>query len=164
MSDYELHREQFVPKPVDEVFAFFADAGNLEAITPPWLNFRIVTPRPINMRVGTFIEYEIRWRFVRLRWLTEITEWRPGVCFVDEQIRGPYKRWHHTHRFEPADGGTRVIDLVRYRLPLGPIGDLMHLVQVRRDLDGIFDFRRERIDALMGTRHDPARIETNQSV
>lgn len=150
MSDYELHREQFVLRPVEEVFAFFADAGNLEAITPPWLNFRMVTPRPIEMRVGTRIEYEIRWRVIRIPWVSEITEWRPGECFVDEQVRGPYKRWHHTHRFEASGGGTRVIDIVRYRLPLGPVGRMAHAVQVRRDLERIFDYRVNRIEELMG--------------
>jgi ligand-binding SRPBCC domain-containing protein len=137
----ELRREQRLPRAPDEVFPFFGDAGNLEAITPPWLSFHVVTPRPIAMRPGTLIEYRLRLHRVPIRWLTVIAEWEPGVRFVDAQIRGPYALWHHTHEFEPDGDGTLMRDTVRYALPYGPLGALAHAAFVERDLRRIFDYR-----------------------
>lgn len=148
MREHRLEQRQLIPRPLEEVFPFFADACNLERITPPWLHFRIVTPTPIVMAVGTRIEYRIHWRFLKLAWLTEITEWNPPYGFVDEQRRGPYALWHHTHRFEPVPEGTLMTDIVRYRLPLGPLGELAHWLTVRRDLDRIFAYRRQVIEQL----------------
>jgi ligand-binding SRPBCC domain-containing protein len=143
---HTLRREQRLPGAPDEVFPFFADAGNLEAITPPWLSFRIVTPRPIPMGAGTLIEYRLRLRGLPISWLTRIETWEPGVRFVDAQLRGPYALWHHTHEFAPAPGGgTLMRDTVRYALPLGPAGALAHRLFVRRDLERIFDFRQEAV-------------------
>ena len=141
-----LSREQTLPGSPDDVFEFFADAGNLEAITPPWLSFRIVTPRPIAMGPGTLIEYRLRLRGLPVSWLTRIEVWEPGVRFVDQQMRGPYALWHHTHEFaaEPG-GGTRMTDTVRYALPFGPVGALGHALFVRRDLERIFDFRFDAV-------------------
>lgn len=144
---HRLEREQFLPRPPDEAFEFFSDAHNLEAITPPSLRFRIVTPGPIEMREGTLIEYRLRLRGLPLRWLTRIDAWEPGRRFVDRQLHGPYRVWHHTHSFEPAGGGTMMRDVVRYALPLGAVGGLVNLLAVRRELDHIFDFRREAIAA-----------------
>src|SRR3954453_4640896 len=137
-----LRREQRLPATPDEVFPFFADAGNLEAITPPWLAFAVTPPRPIPMRVGTIIEYRLRLHGLPIRWLTQIEDWEPGVRFADRQLRGPYALWHHTHEFD-ADGagGTVMRDTVRYALPFGPAGSIAHALLVRRDLDRIFDFR-----------------------
>lgn len=145
---HTLRREQRLDGPPGDVFAFFADAGNLEAITPPWLAFEIVTPRPIEMAAGTLIEYRLRLRGLPLAWLTRIEVWEPGVRFVDRQLRGPYALWHHTHEFAPAaDGaGTVMRDTVRYALPLGPLGELAHALVVGRDLARIFDFRSEEIE------------------
>ena len=98
---HTLQREQRIDGTPDEVFPFFADAGNLEAITPPWLAFHVVTPRPIEMRVGTLIEYRLTLHRLPIRWLTRIEEWEPGVRFVDAQLHGPYALWHHTHEFVP---------------------------------------------------------------
>jgi len=143
---HTLRREQRLPGTPDEVFPFFADAGNLEAITPPWLGFSIVTPRPIPMHAGTIIEYRLKLHGVPLRWLTQIEAWEPGVRFVDRQLRGPYALWHHTHEFEPVPGGgTLMRDTVRYALPLGPAGALAHALFVRRDLGRIFDFRAAEV-------------------
>jgi hypothetical protein len=136
-----LIREQRLPRAPAEVFPFFADAGNLEAITPPWLSFAITTPRPIDMRTGALIEYRLRLHGVAIRWLTVIADWVPGVRFVDTQIRGPYALWHHTHEFEPDGDGTLMRDTVRYALPLGPLGALAHRAFVARDLERIFDYR-----------------------
>ena len=141
-----LEREQRLPCAPGAAFAFFGDAFNLEAITPPWLLFRIVTPRPIEMRPGALIEYRLRLRGLPVRWLTQIDEWDPGRRFVDTQLRGPYRLWHHTHSFEPdGAGGTLMRDTVRYTLPLGPAGELARRLVVGRDLGRIFDFRREAI-------------------
>jgi len=141
-----LERVQRLPAPPGEVFPFFADAGNLEAITPPFLRFRILTPRPIPMHAGTLIEYRLRLHGVPVRWLTEIVDWEPGVRFVDRQVRGPYAVWHHTHTFTPdRSGGTVMRDTVRYALPGGPLGAVAHRLLVRRDLETIFDHRRAAI-------------------
>ena len=149
LAEYTLNREQLIDCPLDEVFAFFSNAANLERITPPWLAFRILSPMPIEMAVGTRIAYQIGWRFVRMKWTSEIVEWNPKHSFTDVQIRGPYSLWHHRHTFEPRHGGTRMCDTVRYRLPFGPFGKLAHRVQVRRDLERIFDYRAAEIFKLL---------------
>lgn len=145
MRMHVLHREQHLPGTPEDVFPFFADAHNLEAITPPLLRFRIVTPDPIEMRVGTLIQYRLRLHGVPLSWLTSIQAWDPPYRFVDQQIRGPYALWHHTHTFvDDGAGGTIMTDTVRYALPLSPLSDLA-LPLVRRDLNAIFDFRRDEV-------------------
>jgi ligand-binding SRPBCC domain-containing protein len=120
MGVHQLHREQLVRQPVDETFAFFAEARNLEAITPPFLNFHVVSAD--EMRVGALIEYRLKLHGIPIRWLTRIEEWEAGVRFVDAQLRGPYALWHHTHEFEAHDGHTLMRDTVRYALPFGPLG------------------------------------------
>ena len=147
---HTLAREQRLPGTPDEVFAFFADAGNLEAITPSWLSFRIVTPRPIEMGRGTLIEYRLRLHGLPISWLTRIEVWEPGRRFVDQQLRGPYALWHHSHEFAAApDGTTLMRDTVRYALPAGPLGALAHRLFVRRDLDRIFEHRAAAVSARM---------------
>lgn len=128
-----------------EVFPFYADAFNLEAITPLFLRFRVLTPRPIEMRPGVMIDYALRLRGVPIRWRSEIPVWEPPTRFVDRQVRGPYALWHHEHRFEEVPGGTLVIDEVEYRLPLGALGMIANAVLVQRDLRRIFEYRRARI-------------------
>ena len=146
---YVLLREQWIPRPVDAVFPFFSDARNLQAITPPWLRFRIVAV-PDCMERGAGIEYELAWRFLRLHWKTLITEWNPPHRFVDVQASGPYRFWEHTHTFQPSAGGTRMFDSVRYALPLGVLGRLAHRLRVRHDLERIFDYRELAIQRLFG--------------
>ena len=125
MRYHVLRREQRLPGTPDEVFPFFADARNLEAITPPWLGFRVLTPAPIELRVGALIEYRLRLRGLPLAWLTRIEDWTPGVRFVDAQLAGPYRLWHHTHEFAPdGAGGTLMRDTVRYALPYWPLGEV----------------------------------------
>jgi ligand-binding SRPBCC domain-containing protein len=146
MAVHVLTREQRLPAPPEEVFPFFGDALNLEAITPPWLGFRVVTPEPIEMTAGTLIEYRLKLHAVPIRWRTRIAVWQPPRRFVDVQLSGPYKLWHHTHEFEPlAGGGTLMRDTVRYALPLGPLGEIAHRALVRRDLESIFDFRSQQV-------------------
>jgi hypothetical protein len=151
MRIHTLHREQRLPGTPDEVFPFFADAHNLEAITPPFLRFRIVTPGPIPMRVGTLIQYHLRFRGVPVSWLTSIQEWDPPHRFVDQQVRGPYALWHHTHDFRPSgDGGTVIADTVRYAIGFGPLGELANRLFVARDVAAIFDFRRTEVARRLG--------------
>lgn len=154
---YLLTTRLFVARDLEATFAFFADAGNLQRLTPPWLDFAILTPQPIAMRVGAIIDYRIRVRGVPVRWRTEIAEWAPPYRFVDRQVRGPYRLWHHTHTFTPAAEGTLVEDTVRYR-PLG--GALAHGLFVRRDLDRIFRFRQAQILRVFGvTSRDPIAVD-----
>jgi ligand-binding SRPBCC domain-containing protein len=141
-----LERSQRLELPVEDAFAFYADARNLEAITPPWLGFRVTTPGEIEMRAGTLIDYRLKLHGIPVRWRTRIEVWTPPDRFIDAQIRGPYSVWEHTHTFEPDGPGAVVIaDRVRYALPLGPLGALAHAAFVRRDLERIFDYRREAV-------------------
>ena len=145
---HTLRREQLLVRPPSEVFPFFAEARNLEAITPPLLGFRVVGEEPIEMRVGTLIQYRLKLRGVSLDWLTRIDEWEPDVRFVDSQLVGPYRLWHHTHEFEPHGGGTSMRDFVRYSLPAWPLGELAAPL-VRRELAAIFDFRHDAVPRLL---------------
>ncbi len=144
-----LRRELWVPNPLSEVFEFFSRAENLERITPPWMQFKILTPLPITMKQGATIAYALRVRAIPMRWLTEIERWNPPFEFVDIQAKGPYKLWRHTHRFSEVRGGTLIEDVVEYALPFGWIGRLVHWLQVRRDLAQIFDYRTQRVQALL---------------
>jgi ligand-binding SRPBCC domain-containing protein len=147
---HTLRREQVLDASPEAVFAFFADPFNLEAITPPLLRFAVVTPGPIAMGAGTFIQYRLRLHGVPLAWDSLIQAWEPPRRFVDVQVRGPYRLWHHTHELEPVDGGrTLMRDTVRYAVGFGPLGALAHRVLVRRDLQAIFAYRAERVPALL---------------
>jgi ligand-binding SRPBCC domain-containing protein len=149
---YRLVREQIVPQPLDDVFAFFADARNLETLTPPWLRFQILTPGEIEMRAGAMIQYALRVHGVPVNWTTAITTWKPPFEFVDMQLRGPYVLWHHRHTFESLGERTRMIDEVHYALPWGPLGRAAHALLVRRDLRQIFDYRTEVIERIFRAR------------
>ena len=142
MNEFIFETELWLPHPRNEVFAFFGDAHNLERITPPWVKFEVLTPAPIVMRPGILIDYRIRIHGVPVRWRTEISAWQPPFMFVDEQRRGPYRLWHHTHTFEEREGGTLCRDRVRY-WPRG--GALMNWLFVRKDVERIFEYRRQRL-------------------
>ena len=149
MADYKLHRESFVPRPLDEVFDFFSKPENLEKITPPWLNFRILTGSGAAIDAGVTIAYQLRVHGIPLKWLTEIERWNPPFEFIDVQLRGPYKLWRHAHRFMAVNGGTRIEDTVEYTLPFGWMGRLVHKMQVARDIENIFDYREQRVRELL---------------
>lgn len=140
-----LERTQRVPVELERAFEFFADPQNLAAITPPWLGFRIVEA-PGRACRGALIRYRLRIKRVPVRWLTEITDWRPPHTFTDVQLAGPYLLWEHTHRLSRVAGGTEIYDHVRYRVPGGTIVDRL---LVRPLLDEIFDYRRARIAELL---------------
>ena len=150
MTTYVLEREQLVPRPRSEVFAFFEDAGNLERITPPFLRFRIVTPRPIAMHEGTLIDYRLSLFGLPFSWRTRIEVYEPRVRFVDMQIKGPYTLWRHTHTFDDVPGGTLMKDRVEYAIPLGPLGAAARAMFVRRTLERIFDYREATIAEIFG--------------
>jgi len=142
MHQFLLRRAVLLPLPPEEVFPFFADAGNLERITPPWLNFSIVTPLPMVMRPGALIDYRLRLHGIPIRWRTEIAEFDPPNGFVDQQLRGPYRLWHHTHRFRAVAGGTLATDEVRYGVPgYWPLERLVEALFVAPELRRIFDYR-----------------------
>ena len=131
----------WVPRPLDEVFAFFSDAANLQALTPPWLHFRILTPKPIAMHQGTLIDYSIRLHGIPISWQSEISVWDPPRQFVDTQRRGPYRRWLHHHMFAAEGIGTRVSDRVDFEVPFGWLTGRF----VLRDVEKIFAFRRQAL-------------------
>ncbi|HEX8875944.1 MAG TPA: SRPBCC family protein [Phycisphaerales bacterium] len=156
---YVLETAIVLPRTLNEVFPFFASPENLEAITPPWLNFQILTPRPLVMRPGAIIDYKIRLRGIPIRWRTVIAAYEPPGMFIDRQIKGPYWLWEHTHTFEPVhrEGrfvGTRIADKVRY-LPIDiprwvpGLGGLIHRLMVRPDLEKIFAYRQQRMRELL---------------
>ena len=145
MKVRELNREFWLPRPIAEIFPFFANPANLETLTPPWLKFQILTPRPLEISVGTLIDYRLRVRGFPMRWQSEITAWEPPFCFIDEQRRGPYRLWQHDHRFIEKDCGTAIIDTVRYAVPFD---FLTHRLLVRPDLERIFDFRAQKLRKL----------------
>lgn len=146
---HRLQRSQLIRAPLAKTFEFFARPSNLEALTPDFLRFRILTPMPVTMGVGTRIEYALSLYRVPFRWRTLITQWTPCIGFVDEQEAGPYAYWRHTHEFESQGDHTLVKDIVEYREPLGALGQIAHVGFVDRSLTKIFDFRREQTKHLL---------------
>ncbi len=147
-----LLRQQRVPRPLAEVFPFFAQAENLQHLTPSFLDFRILTPLPIPMAVGTLIDYRIRLRGLPMRWRTRIGAWQPPHRFADQQLSGPYRVWWHEHLFAEHDGGTLITDRVVYKAPFSFI---THPFLVRRELARIFDYRTQVISDRFGTAAPP---------
>lgn len=140
-----LSAELYVPQARDEVFEFFADASRLQDLTPPWLHFHVLTPAPIVMHEGTMIDYRLRVHGLPMRWQSRISVWDPPYQFVDEQTRGPYRLWRHTHQFEVQGAGTLCRDVVEY---LAPGGWLVDRLFVRADLRKIFSYRQRRLAEL----------------
>jgi len=147
VTPFLFSAELWLPRAREEIFPFFAEARNLERLTPAFLKFEVLTPAPIVMRTGLLIDYRLKVHGLPIRWRTEILDWDPPYRFVDTQLRGPYRLWHHTHTFEERDGGTLCRDEVRY-MPLG--GALINWLFVRRDVEQIFEFRRKTLLELFG--------------
>jgi len=148
MRELRIERAQRVARPIEEVFAFFAAPANLERLTPPWLRFRVLDCSTEDIEEGSLIDYGLRLRGVPLRWRSLISTWEPTQVFVDEQVRGPYRSWHHTHTFEEVDGEVLVGDRVRYGVWGGALVDRL---LVRRDLERIFDYRGQALAELFGS-------------
>lgn len=147
-----IHRHfesTLLPLPLEKVFEFFSKAENLEAITPPELKFKILTPRPIVLTTGALIDYRLTLSGVPFRWRTRITHWDPPYAFVDEQLKGPYAVWHHTHTFADEGGKTRMDDEVLYKLPLWPLGEVAYPF-VNGKVERIFRYRRAKVREMLG--------------
>jgi ligand-binding SRPBCC domain-containing protein len=142
---YVLRTSVLLEHSREDLFAFFSDAFKLEDITPPWLNFRILTPAPISIRQGSLLDYSIRLHGIPIRWRTEISSWDPPFSFTDRQLKGPYRMWEHLHTFETVAEGTLAVDEVRYRVPGGRLANWLI---VQRDLERIFEFRQKRMREL----------------
>lgn len=155
----QLTTRLWVPQPLHEVFEFFADAHNLNELTPPWLRFEILNPAQIEMRVGALIDCRIRVRGLPMRWQSEITAWDPPHRFIDEQRRGPYRVWRHEHSLEEVDGGTAIVDIVDYLPRGGMLEPLIHRWFVRRDLERIFSHRVESLASRYGVAATVAEVD-----
>lgn len=154
MKTFRFITHQTIEQPIAQVFAFFSDAHNLAEITPPWLRFEVLTPAPIAMQVGTRIDYRLRLRGIPLSWQSEITAWVPPRYFMDEQRRGPYRIWRHTHTFEETAAGTVVGDEVEYAVWGSSV---VNTLFVRRDIERIFAYRAEKLDALFHRKNNNPR-------
>ena len=149
MADYVLESRVWLARPRPEVFAFFADPLSLERLTPPALRLRLVT-RNVAMTRGAVLDFRLRWLgVVPLRWRAFVREWDPPFRFVDVQVRGPYARWEHRHRFLEEGGGTWVEDRVIYRLPCGALGRLTHALLVQRQIRDAWDYRSRQLGELV---------------
>ena len=145
MQEFSFRTQLVLPRKRDVIFRFFADARNLEVLTPPWLRFCVLTPPPIKMHPGTLIDYKLRVHGLPLKWCSEVTAWEPPTCFVDEQRRGPYRTWIHEHYFEESGEGTLCTDFVRYSVFGGAV---INWLFVRRDVEKIFAFRTGQLRKL----------------
>lgn len=152
-----LHTEQWLPAPLERVFAFYSDAVQLELITPAWLHFHVLTPQPFQIKQGSLIDYRLRLHRIPVRWQSEISVWEPPVRFVDRQVRGPYRLWNHEHLFAERDGGTLVVDHIDYRVPGGALVDWLF---VQADLRRIFEFRRRKLAEIFGSRESLTPVPT----
>lgn len=156
MTVHTIETEVWLPKPLDIVFPFFAAARNLATLTPPWLRFSVLTPSPIQLKPGALIDYRLHLHGIPIRWQSEITAWQPPHRFVDEQRRGPYRRWIHEHTFVEHNGGTLARDRVQYAVSGG---SLVNYLFVARDLQRVFAFRKETLLRIFGSvtgEHDVA--------
>lgn len=158
MKIYTLKRKQTFTLSLQEVFEFFGKPENLEKITPRSVGFHILTPRPIEMKIGTVLDYIIRLFGIPVRWTTLISEYDPPNKFSDVAIRGPYSFWFHNHNFEEIDGNTVMTDKVSYALPFGFIGRLAHFFWVKRQLNYIFDYRAKVISDILENKKLPASV------
>ena len=162
MKTFQLIKTQVINSPMDDVFDFFSKPENLKTITPAKLSFNILTPTPIVMEKGTVIDYTIRLFLIPIHWRTLITKYNPPYEFVDEQIKGPYKFWHHTHTFESKNGGVEITDKVRYAIPFGWLGWILNFFWIRPDLEKIFNYRKDIIQKYFDNINKEDKGESNK--
>ncbi len=162
MKDYIFETSHWVPYPVADVFEFFKAAENLEKITPPWLNFKILKTSTPDIEEGTLIDYRLKLYGVPMYWKTEITSWQPPYQFSDSQLKGPYSKWVHTHRFEAKDGGTLMSDRVEYRVPGWIFGSIAHKFFIRNNVEQIFAYRLEQIEKFFPTEKTEIGADKNE--
>lgn len=146
MKTYEINTTQFIDKPLETVFHFFSKPENLEQMTPKNLSFKILTPKPIKMEKGALIDYTIRIVVIPIHWRSYVSKYYPPYEFVDEQVKGPYAFWHHTHTFKEVDGGVEIKDRVKYAIPMGILGRFIHAIYIKNDLKKIFTHRKIAIE------------------
>jgi ligand-binding SRPBCC domain-containing protein len=145
MQPHTIIRKTIIKRPLEEVFQFFSKAENLNLLTPPELSFKILTPLPIKMQAGTLIDYRIKLNGIPFNWRTEISTWKVNECFVDQQLKGPYKIWHHTHSFTAVKEGTLMIDEVKYLSPGWILEPLIEKFFIKKKVEGIFDYRNSKL-------------------
>jgi ligand-binding SRPBCC domain-containing protein len=145
MQPHTIIRKTIINRPLEEVFQFFSKAENLNLLTPPELSFKILTPLPIKMQAGTLIDYRIKLNGIPFNWRTEISTWKVNECFVDQQLKGPYKIWHHTHSFTAVKEGTLMIDEVKYLSPGWILEPLIEKFFIKKKVEGIFDYRNSKL-------------------
>ena len=161
MKTYEIHTTQVINRPIEEVFAFFSKPENLAVITPEKLGFKILTPTPIEMNKGRLIDYLIHLMGIPVHWRTIITDYDPPHMFIDQQLKGPYSLWHHTHTFKKIKNGGEIKDHIIYSIPFGWIGQLLHKFWIKKDLNNIFSHRKKVISDLF-TNDEYKMYVTNQ--
>ena len=145
MKPHKIVRKTIIKRPLEEVFQFFSKAENLNLLTPPELEFKILTPLPIKMKAGVLIDYRIKLNGIPFNWKTEICEWKENECFVDQQIKGPYRIWHHTHSFRAVEGGTEMTDEVKYLSPGWFLEPIIQALFIKNKVEGIFDYRNAKL-------------------
>ncbi|WP_430405969.1 SRPBCC family protein [Fluviicola sp.] len=146
---YQLKRTQFVKTDLETCWNFFSAPANLQVITPDYMGFKVLTPVPDEMYHGLIISYKVSPVLrIPMNWVTEITYVKDGSYFVDEQRQGPYKMWHHEHHFKEVEGGVEMTDIVSYSLPFGFLGRFVHWLFIRKQLEGIFNYRIKKVDEL----------------
>ena len=160
MKIYKFNKKQIINLPIEVVFSFFSKPENLALITPSKLAFKILTPTPILMTNGKLIDYTIRLMGFTVHWRTLITKYNPPYDFVDEQIKGPYTFWHHTHTFKEIDGGVEIRDNIKYAIPMGILGGILHFIYIRNDLEKIFSHRKTVINNLFSNVQNFEKIKT----
>jgi len=148
MTPHIIVRKTIINRPLEEVFDFFSKAENLDLLTPPELQFEILTPLPIQMKAGTLIDYKIKLNGIPFLWKSEISTWKVNECFVDEQLKGPYRIWHHTHSFKAIAGGTEMTDEVKYLSPGWFLEPLIQALFIKKKVESIFDFRNQKLKEL----------------
>ena len=152
---HSLTRIQRLPITVGDAWEFFSSPANLQKITPPDMGFHILTSLPENMYPGMIISYTVKPLFgISVKWVTEITHIQEPSYFIDTQLSGPYKIWHHQHFFKEIEGGVEMKDIVHYELPAGPLGRIVHALLVRKKVQEIFDFRKKVLEEKFGKYDD----------